>query len=267
MSIGIDNGVDTGPGTAGESAADIPQDTAQDTVQITILAAGMGTRLGMPLPKPLTRLADGRSIMQQQLDNLRVAFGERGRVVVVVGFKPEVVMTACPDVLFAHNERYQQTNTSKSLLKALRGSCRGGVLWLNGDVVFDPRLLDRVKPLMAADRTFVCVNTAAVGDEEVKYTVDGNGNVAELSKSVTDGLGEAVGINYIAEADKATLIKHLDRCGDQDYFERGIEAAIAEDGLHVQPVDISDFFVVEVDFAGDLDRVNAEVSKTATSAA
>ena len=39
--------------------------------QVVILAAGMGTRLARPLPKPLTELRDGRSIMQQQIDNLR----------------------------------------------------------------------------------------------------------------------------------------------------------------------------------------------------
>ena len=47
----------------------------ETTVQVTILAAGMGTRLGRPFPKPLTRLADGRSIMTQQLDNVRAAHG------------------------------------------------------------------------------------------------------------------------------------------------------------------------------------------------
>jgi len=32
-------------------------------------------------------------------------------------------------------------------------------------------------------------------------------------------------------------------------------------------MDISDFYVVEVDFVGDLERANAEVSKTVTPAA
>ena len=68
-------------------------------------------------------------------------------------------------------------------------------------------------------------------------------------------------------SDKATLIEHLERCTDQDYFERGIESAIEAGVLRVQAVDISDYFVVEVDFAGDLERANAEVSKTVTSAA
>lgn len=227
------------------------------TYQITILAAGMGTRLGRPWPKPLTPLADGRSIMAQQIDNVAAVFGDDARVTVVVGFKLEMIMEAFPDVVFVYNESYDQTNTSKSLLKALRSSFEGGVLWFNGDVVFDPALLSRVRHLIDADTSFVCVNTSVVGDEEVKYTIDSSGMVAELSKSVVGGLGEAVGINFVAARDKAALVEHLGMCDDTDYFERGIETAIEKDGMRVLPVDISDLFAVEVDFEADLDRANA----------
>lgn len=236
-------------------------------LQVVILAAGMGTRLGMPLPKPLTPLADGRSIMGRQLDNLRAVLGASVRATVVVGFRPESIMSAFPDVLFAYNERYETTNTSKSLLKALRASHPGGVLWLNGDVVFDPCLLGALTPLIDADRTFVSVNTARVGEEEVKYTLGEDGYVEQLSKQVTRGLGEAVGINYISAADKAVLIRQLEVCRDQDYFERGLEAAIAADGLRVEAVDISAYFAIEVDFTDDLARANTEVSRTVTPAA
>jgi CDP-glycerol glycerophosphotransferase len=185
---------------------------------------------------------------------------------VVVGFRPELIMAAFPDVRYVFNERFERTNTSKSLLKALRASGPGGMLWLNGDVVFDGELLRRITPLIRADVSFVCVNTAAVGEEEVKYRVDDGGFVTVLSKAVQNGLGEAVGINYIASSDKATFIAHLESCTDQDYFERGIESAI-EAGLKVRPVDISAYFVVEVDFTDDLERANEEVGKTVTSAA
>jgi CDP-glycerol glycerophosphotransferase len=99
------------------------------------------------------------------------------------------------------------------------------------------------------------VNTAAVGDEEIKYTVDRAGMVLGLSKTVTGGLGEAVGINYVAAADKDLFIQHLDACADTDYFERGLETAIAA-GLRVRPVDISRYYAVEVDFEADLKRAN-----------
>lgn len=229
------------------------------SLQVVILAAGMGTRLGRPFPKPLTPLRDGRSIMAQQFDNIHAGLGDQARVAIVVGFKLETILEAFPDSSYVYNELYDQTNTSKSLLKALRASSDGGVLWMNGDVVFDPQVFDRVRTLIDDGTSFVCVNTAAVGEEEVKYTVDGDGRIVALSKQVTDPLGEAVGINYVSADDKPALIARLAEANDQDYFERGIELAIEKDSLHFVPVDISDLYAVEVDFAEDLDRANEHV--------
>jgi choline kinase len=228
--------------------------------QVTILAAGMGTRLGRPFPKPLTPLNDGRTIMQQQLDNISEAFGADTHVQIVVGFKLDLILEAAPEAVFVYNERYDQTNTCKSLLKALRASAEGPVVWMNGDVVFEPAILKRLQTNIDAGQTAIAVNTAAVSDEEVKYTVDADGLVKELSKTVVGGLGESVGINVVAAADKAALIKRLEECDDQDYFERGIELAIEKDGLKVLPIDISDLFAVEVDFEADLERANQRKS-------
>ena len=225
-------------------------------IQVVILAAGMGTRLGKPWPKPLTQLSDGRSIMQQQMENVRTVFGDKARVTVVVGFKLEMIMEAHPTASFVYNEVYDQTNTSKSLLRALRASQESGVLWLNGDVVFDHKVLERVADRIIADKSFVCVNTSATADEEVKYTVDTQGYIKELSKTVKGALGEAVGINFISSREKADVITQLDACGEQDYFERGLELAIEKHGLQMEPIDISDLFAVEVDFQDDLDRAN-----------
>jgi choline kinase len=225
-------------------------------IQVVILAAGMGTRLGKPWPKPLTPLSDGRSIMQQQMENVQIVFGDKARVTVVVGFKLEMIMEAHPTASFVYNEVYDQTNTSKSLLRALRASQESGVLWLNGDVVFDHKVLERIADRIAADKSFVCVNTSATADEEVKYTVDAQGYIKELSKTVKGALGEAVGINFISSHEKADVIIQLDACGEQDYFERGLELAIEKHGLQMEPIDISDLFAVEVDFQDDLDRAN-----------
>ena len=239
-------------------------------LNVVILAAGMGTRLGRPHPKPLTPLTGGRSILRQQLDHLGAAFGagtaagagtaegRRAHIIVVVGFKMDLIMeAAAADAAFVYNELYDQTNTAKSLYKALRLAPPGDVLWLNGDVVFVPGLLESLLSQIEAGRTFVAVNTASVADEEIKYTLDGDGYIQELSKQVTGALGEAVGINFVAAADRGVLVDHLERCADTDYFERGIETAIAEAGLRVAAVDISGYGCVEVDFEPDLDRANA----------
>ena len=227
--------------------------------QVTILAAGMGTRLGRPFPKPLTLLDDGRTILAQQLENIYEAFGADTKVQIVVGFKLDLILEAAPDVAFVYNERYDQTNTNRSLLKALRTSSAGPVVWMNGDVVFESAVLKRMQDNIDADETVIAVNTSAVSEEEVKYTVTADGMVNELSKTVVNGLGEAVGINLIAARDKAKLINWLAQCDDQDYFERGIELAIEKDGLKVIPVDISDLFAVEVDFEADLERANKRI--------
>jgi choline kinase len=194
--------------------------------------------------------------MQQQFDNIHHAFGKSAQVTIVVGYKLEHIVEAFPSASFVYNEEYDQTNTSKSLMRALRASSTGGVLWMNGDVVFDPEALIRARKMVARNQSFVSVNTAKVSDEEVKYTVGAEGYINELSKSVKNGLGEAVGINYVARDDKAALLRQLARVGDQDYFERGIELAIEQDQLRFEPVDISDLYAVEIDFAEDLERAN-----------
>jgi len=197
--------------------------------------------------------------MRQQMDNLTAAFGDELRVMTVIGFKLELIIESFPNNLYVYNEAYDQTNTNRSLLKALRLSGPGGVLWLNGDVVFDPRVLDRVKDYIERDESIICVNTAVVGDEEVKYRVDADGFVSELSKQVINALGESVGINFVADTDKQRLIAGLEACADDDYFERGIEIMIETDGTRVLPVDISDLFAVEVDFEEDLTRANSHL--------
>jgi choline kinase len=224
--------------------------------QVVILAAGLGTRLGRPHPKPLTVLRSGESIMRRAVDALRTAYGTDVFVTAVVGFKLDLVIEAMPDISFVYNEVYDSTNTSKSLLKALKLSQPGGVLWLNGDVVFDPQVLPLIQEHIETGRSFVCVNTESVAEEEVKYTLDDDGYIKELSKKVVGGLGEAVGINFISAEDKATLLQRLAEVDDQDYFERGIEVAIEKDGLRVEALDISQFHIVEVDFDEDLTRAN-----------
>jgi choline kinase len=230
--------------------------TDSTSPQIVILAAGLGSRLGRSLPKALTELSDGRTIMQQQFDNIRSAFGPDARITVVVGYKFEHIVEAFPTASFVYNEQYDQTNTSKSLLRALRASTSGGVLWMNGDVVFDPEALRRAARLVRDEQSFVTVNTSKVSDEEVKYTTTAEGYISQLSKQVVGGLGEAVGINFVSKVDKPALVRQLAKVDAQDYFERGIELAIEQDGLLCEPVDISDLYAVEVDFAEDLERAN-----------
>lgn len=223
-------------------------------MKIVILAAGIGSRLGNPFPKPLTPLNNGKTIMGMQMESLENQF-HIDDIHVVVGFKKNLIMERFPEVMYIYNAFFDRTNTSKSLLKALRKNRNNSVLWLNGDVVFDGELLTLLQPYIDQKTSFVAVNTSKVAEEEVKYTLK-NGFIDELSKTVKNGLGEAVGINFIAEKDIETFILRLEESDDNDYFEKGLEMAIEKDGLKISAVDISQFDCVEVDFREDLENAN-----------
>jgi choline kinase len=223
-------------------------------MKIIILAAGIGSRLGNPFPKPLTPLKNGKSIMQMQTENIASRYNIDD-INVVVGFKKDLIMERFPELTYVYNPFFDRTNTSKSLLQALKKHRDKSVLWFNGDVVFDEKILDILNPHIEANTSFVAVNTSKVAEEEVKYTLK-NGVINELSKTVENGLGEAVGINFISSNDILKFIERLEECDLNDYFERGLELAIEKDGLKVKAIDISKYNCMEIDFAEDLENVN-----------
>ena len=223
-------------------------------MKIVILAAGIGSRLGNPFPKPLTPLKDGESIMAKQLKNISKYF-DINDVTTVVGFKKDLIMERFPEVNYVYNPFFDRTNTSKSLLQALKKHKGESVLWFNGDVVFEDKLLSVLLEDIKGNNSFISVNTQSVADEEVKYTLK-NEYVYELSKEVKNGLGEAVGINFISSKDLNTFITQLENCGDNDYFEKGLELAITENDLKLKAVDISKYNCIEVDFKEDLQNAN-----------
>lgn len=223
-------------------------------MKIIILAAGIGSRLGNPFPKPLTLLKNGKSIMQMQIDNISSRF-DIDNINIVVGFKKDLIMERFPELTYTYNPFFDRTNTSKSLLQALKKYKDKEVLWLNGDVVFDEKLFNTLKPAIDANQSFVAVNTRKVAEEEIKYTLK-NGYIDKLSKTVENGLGEAVGINFISSTDIKTLINRLEDCEENDYFERGLELAIEKDNLKIEAVDISKYNCMEIDFIEDLENVN-----------
>ena len=221
-----------------------------------ILAAGIGSRLGKPHPKPLTELTTGETIMQRQISALSKYIG-KDNIIIVVGFKKDLIMEEFPDQMYIYNNIYDNTNTSKSLLCALNKIYDEDVLWLNGDVVFDEKVLE---PIIDFNGSCMAVNTSSVAEEEVKYNINQDGSIRQVSKIIIDGLGEAVGINKIAQNHLELFKESLQNCEPQDYFERGLEFSI-EKGLKLFPLDVSNHLCIEVDFNEDLESVNNRLSE------
>jgi choline kinase len=164
-------------------------------------------------------------------------------------------MERFPNLTYIYNPFFDTTNTSKSLLSALKKNKDSSILWFNGDVVFDEKIFDILIESIEKNESFVAVNTNKVGDEEVKYTLK-NDFINELSKTVKNGIGEAVGINFISSNDIGSFIKNLSKCDDNDYFEKGLELCISKDNKKIKAVDISNFNCMEIDFIEDLNEAN-----------
>ena len=214
-----------------------------------ILAAGVGSRLGNSLPKALTVLPNGKTILRNQIEILR-KLGIK-EIVVVVGFKKELIMEENPDVVFVYNPQFHRTNTAKSLQIAFELVNVDDVLWINGDVFFEERV---IKEVIARKGNVIAVNKSVCGEEEVKYKTDGNRNVTEISKKVINGEGEAIGINKVCKGNFEEFVACLVDCRANDYFEKAIEYAIAK-GVVFKIADISHLKCREIDFKKDLIQV------------
>jgi len=168
-----------------------------------------------------------------------------------------LIVEAFPNLSYLSNDNYENTNTSKSLWLGLNKLIGNEIIWLNGDVVFDHRVIGRI---IEFDGSCMAVNKAKVGDEEVKYITDDKGFVLEISKEVNNPKGESVGIHKISLHEVPVLLEQLSNCEDHDYFEKGLEYSI-QDGLKVTPIDISDLLCMEIDFSEDLKLVNERLKQ------
>jgi L-glutamine-phosphate cytidylyltransferase len=219
-----------------------------------ILAAGKGSRLGMPHPKCLTKLKTGESILERQIKALSKHINKKN-INIVVGFQKKLIMDQFPECNFIINNEYNNTNTSKSLLCALKQKNNSDIIWLNGDVVFDSKIL---APIIKSKQSCMLVNTNSVSEEEVKYNLKSNGTIKQVSKEINDGLGEAVGVNKILQIHIENFIQALEECSKQDYFEFAIEKLIKKN-IPIYPLDISSNLCMEIDFKEDLDMVNKKL--------
>jgi choline kinase len=219
-------------------------------MKAVILAAGLGTRLGTLIPKPLTSITDEKTILDFQVENISKLIGI-DNIILVVGYKKELIMSKFPDLLYVYNKGYAQNNTAKSLLCGLR-KIEEDAIYINGDVYFDAGILSL---LIDSGRSACVVNRAVCRDEEIKYNLRQDGSINELSKQVKNGLGEALGINIICKSDIAAFREELTKVGDNDYFEKALENLTVSNRIYLRPVDVGRLYCKEIDFETDLIEV------------
>jgi choline kinase len=222
-----------------------------------ILCAGVGQRLapmGWDLPKCLLPVA-GRTILDHALAALSIR--ETRSVTLVVGHRRELVESEAHRQTglaldSVYNPDYATTNTIYSLWLA-RHHLADGFLLLNGDVLFDGSILDR---LLVQPSSSVAVAVARCGSEDVKVAVDGAGCVLRIGKQLPPEqcLGESVGLARFDRDFALELVEALEefvvRRGERGlFFEAAVESTLARRSLRCCPID--DLRAIEIDTPED----------------
>ena len=241
-------------------------------MKVVMLAAGIGIRLGFtatkPPPKILLRIG-GKSLLQFHIEILkRHGIDE---LVLGVGYhqrdiERQIAALGAQDyVRTVFNADFEEGNIVT--LWALRDELRCGepVLLMDADVLYDEELVKRLvnsghRNCLLLDRAF------EPGDEPVKVCVR-DGEIVEFRKWLSaefDFCGESVGFFKLsAEVAKKIIIQtelYLRQGRRQEPYEETIR-----DVLLTSPrgtfafEDITGIPWIEIDFAADIERANAEV--------
>jgi len=235
--------------------------SASESTVAVLLAAGEGTRLHpytLDRPKCLVEVAD-RALLDRALAALEAVGIEE--LVLVTGYREDVLRDFLERrrsrvrVRCVRNDVYASTNNAYSLWTA-REAVPGGFVLLDGDLLFEPRVLTTVLETRG-DAVLAVERRAELGDEEMKVLEGPDVTVAAVNKTMDPraAIGESVGIARFSAAAAAAL---WDRLGQQIvagqrnvYYELAFEALIAG-GLPFHIGDVTGLMCMEIDTPDDL---------------
>jgi choline kinase len=198
----------------------------------------------------MVNVTEDYRILDLQIENLKNIFDiDLKDIIVVVGYKEQLITENYPELSFVCNDDYEVTGTAKSLLKGMKLVENNDLLWINGDVVFDPDILNLV--LDNIEHNIVVVDNKYSREVEIKYDVDDQGFVKEVSKDIENSRGELIGINLIKKQAIPLFISNLESSDDLDYFDKAIQKTI-NDGHKFVPLNIQNRFSIEIDYIHEL---------------
>ena len=228
-----------------------------------ILAAGMAKRL-RPLtderPKCLLKVGD-RTLLQHTVDAMIAA--DIQEFVVVTGYRGEMIrqfLTVHYPALAIHfidNTDYEHNNNIFSLWMTRTYTDGKDFLLMDSDILCDP---EAVRRMVGQPDAALALNRHECGEEEIKIIVDAEGRITELSKtcSITDAIGESVGIERIGADYSTALFQELEQMIEHEglidiFYERAFERLIPQ-GHYFRLVDTTDLFSIELDTVEDFER-------------
>lgn len=230
-------------------------------MKAVILAAGIASRL-RPLTdtQPKCLLKIGEHCLLERTMNALIS-NDIKEFVIVTGYRQQQIADFLQerypqqDITFIYNERYASTNNIYSLWLTAPQAAKEEILLLDSDILFDPQVVTRLLQSEKADT--LAVNRHKLGEEEIKVIADIEGRVMEISKtcSISQAIGESIGIEKMSAAYTGALFQELDVMIKQEnldniFYERAFERLIPQ-GYSFYVTDTSQFFSIELDTVED----------------
>ena len=242
----------------------------EDEVKAIILSAGQGRRL-LPftakLPKCLVEVC-GLPILEWQLHALAVAGVQRATV--VVGFGADEVQRRlteiCPadlEVRTLLNPLYNRADNLISCLAA-RGEMNGDFLLINGDTLFEPAVVTRLRVSERAPVAIAVASKATYDADDMKVTCRAD-RVLRVGKDlpVSQVDGEAIGLSLFRGNGPRLFGDALEQVSREPDAHRrwylSAVALLAADRL-VHAVSVDGIGWTEIDYPHDLARAEVFVS-------
>jgi choline kinase len=256
--------------------------TPQTTKTAVLLVAGMGTRLA-PLtndrPKALVDIG-GETILHRAVRVLR-EHGVR-RIVLATGYRQDAIEQALADMaaewgtsadgitsLVAPNLEYATTQNSVSLALCEQAVGHEAFFKLDGDVVFDRRVLERLDA--SESELAVAVDGKRLLDAEAMKVKTSGSTITAFGKQLTiaESAGESIGIERLSagagERVFAALRESIARGVTNRYYEDVYSDLIQDGRLSAESVEVGDLSWTEVDDKTDLAKAQELVRTTLTS--
>ena len=235
-------------------------------MRAVMLAAGVGRRLAIEEPKVLLRFG-GRTLLERHLAILS-ALGVNDAVI-GIGHEALAIERALEalgqtDVSTIYNPDYEQ-GSIVTLWRVRAALTAGGpVLLMDGDVLYDRRVLEPLAETHHADCLLVD-RSFEPGDEPVKVGVV-DGAPADFGKTIDpalDAYGESVGFFRLSERTANTLVETAGQMIEEGGSERPMEDAIAAVLRAASPPfgleDVTGLPWIEIDFPEDVARAETEI--------
>lgn len=198
------------------------------------------------------QLADGQTVVEKQINAIKTAY-PLADITIVVGhdgdYTVDYLLKNFPELRIVQNERFDETNNSRSLSLAIMSGQRENLLVINGDILFDSVYIQNIA---GQSSVLVIDKTKQITDDEVgTIVVDG------VLTSISHGLPNIWSqIMFLSGNELDIIKKYINEKKNSVKFLHEIINTSIDNGAVFLAHNQSSGYIKEIDNFKDLEKVN-----------